>query len=622
MTTITIQQYKTRYSLVGSRELKICYLFLNDSVSSILVVTCKCNCKLSCTTYNSTYNSIPLTIQLTKKFCNMEQRLKSKTEVSMVSIDIKLNCSWIIPLAEYQATQLPSKLCNSVELYKFQLTKFADKDIKHISMVPDQGALSIITFVLIPLPSPYTISSFDYKTNKRIKIRKNYIVFSSSCTTMLCSSTFYSSKLCNSVELYKFQRTNNSIELYNFQLIKLIELIKYISINKFKRQEGTEKLMEEITKTHKNYLIDIKLKELSPAQICLSKKGWIERCLHWMAEKYCATLRIIRNGFVQLRGEEMSNSINTIYVCIFFIFGIGFFIYFPSLFEFLSGIDLYNSTDLENSKYFVEIRKIFANGFWYFCFYFFIFLHYRFKLSIPFMDKSILTSTIVIKGGFEGLGDTSMDVQQPKESRSFLEIINSKDPLNSLMKNNPEVKDLLVHYPAESSNANQAKPNTECCSRSGYPHWPITTPAFNLSNLPESNSETDIMKEDNNKNKKKQVRLDAFTGVKEITKSGLEQCSPELIDGEPKYKLKGIKNNYKYPLDWESVVDWKKKYPEVNEGDGIEIVYPKLEAEELKYKSSLSKPVTKIENSDWQINNPSTSLNLVKYIKNIHKKWK
>jgi hypothetical protein len=36
----------------------------------------------------------------------------------------------------------------------------------------------------------------------------------------------------------------------------------------------------------------------------------------------------------------------------------------------------------------------------------------------------------------------------------------------------------------------------------------------------------------------------------------------------------------------------------VNEGDGIEIVYPKLEAEELKYKSSLSKPVTKIENSD------------------------
>jgi hypothetical protein len=57
------------------------------------------------------------------------------------------------------------------------------------------------------------------------------------------------------------------------------------------------------------------------------------------------------------------------------------------------------------------------------------------------------------------------------------------------------------------------------------------------------------MKEDNNKNKKKQVRLDAFTGVKEITKSGLEQCSPELIDGEPKYKLKGIKNNYKYPLD-------------------------------------------------------------------------
>jgi hypothetical protein len=86
------------------------------------------------------------------------------------------------------------------------------------------------------------------------------------------------------------------------------------------------------------------------------------------------------------------------------------------------------------------------------------------------MDKSILTSTIVIKGGFEGLGDTSMDVQQPKESRSFLEIINSKDPLNSLMKNNPEVKDLLVHYPAESSNANQAKPNTECCSRSGYPH--------------------------------------------------------------------------------------------------------------------------------------------------------
>jgi len=325
---------------------------------------------------------------------------------------------------------------------------------------------------------------------------------------------------------------------------------------------------------------------------------------------------IIRCNYVRLRGEEKSNSINTIYISILFLLGIGFCLYFPSFLEYVSGISLYNSTDSNYFIYLDEIRKICANCFLYLLIYFCIFLQYRLNLSISSLNKSILTSTIIIKGGFEGLGDTEMDERPTEPTRTFLEIINSKDCLNSHVSNNPEVKDVSVPYPPETSNANKAKPSTESSSTSGYPSWPWTTPALNLSTLPESNSEPDHTTEGNNK----KVRINGVIDLKEITETGLGQNSQEVIDLEAKDKLKGPKKDYDYNPERPS--NWQKNYPEVNEENRPEIVivYPKLSAEEIKYKSAYSKPETNIENSQGEINNPSASLKSANYIKNTIKK--
>lgn len=80
-------------------------------------------------------------------------------------------------------------------------------------------------------------------------------------------------------------------------------------------------------------------------------------------------------------------------------------------------------------------------------------------------------ATIIIRGGFEGLGDTALDVQPTKPSRSFLEIINSNDCLETLPRLNSAEKTVSAPYPheAEGSNTIHAKPYTESSSTSGYP---------------------------------------------------------------------------------------------------------------------------------------------------------
>ena len=64
----------------------------------------------------------------------------------------------------------------------------------------------------------------------------------------------------------------------------------------------------------------------------------------------------------------------------------------------------------------------------------------------------------------------------------------------------------------------------------------------NLATLPESNSEPEQTKEDNNK----KVRIKGFIDVKEITESGLGENKQDSIELEPKYKVKGFKKNYHY----------------------------------------------------------------------------
>ena len=117
--------------------------------------------------------------------------------------------------------------------------------------------------------------------------------------------------------------------------------------------------------------------------------------------------------------------------------------------------------------------------------FFFRFNKNRLKLSI--LNKPMLAaSTIIIKGGFEGLGDPDMEEQlvTPKPMRTFnsskitdlgVELplslsatqieTHSKDS-SGTTRFNPEVHDVPVHLPPEGSNA---KPSTEKSTTSGYP---------------------------------------------------------------------------------------------------------------------------------------------------------
>lgn len=303
-------------------------------------------------------------------------------------------------------------------------------------------------------------------------------------------------------------------------------------------------------------------------------------------------------------------------------------LYFPSLFYSVTGIDLYNSTDSIYSMSLFEIRKICANVLLYLLIYLSIFIQYRLKLSIPILNKPIMAATcVVVKGGFEGLGDPALDVQPTKPSRSFLEIINSKDCLETLPRLNSAEKAVSAPYPpeAEGSNAIHAKPSTESTSTSGYPFWPRTTPAVNIPTLPETESNSEPVPTNEGNNKK--VRIKGYVEVKQITEGGLEKNNDDLIEAGPKKKLQSsIKQKYTNAYDCSTPLRWHNRYPLVDEANRpeIEIVYQKLEVEELKYKSSSSLPETNMENNKGQIKNPSATSNIAvrTLLKNILKKFK
>ena len=146
----------------------------------------------------------------------------------------------------------------------------------------------------------------------------------------------------------------------------------------------------------------------------------------------------------------------------------GLFLFFPSFLESVSGIDIYNSTDSEYFRYFGEIRKILAIGFGYLLFYFLIFLKYRLNLSIPIFNKNLI-STIIIIGGFEGLGEPELE-ERPTKSLTVLEQMKDKDFLNDLFRIKPEVKEESTLFNPEASNSKQANTSTESKASSAYPY--------------------------------------------------------------------------------------------------------------------------------------------------------
>jgi hypothetical protein len=222
---------------------------------------------------------------------------------------------------------------------------------------------------------------------------------------------------------------------------------------------------------------------LSSALKYLAQRGCVLRCLRWMAGKYSTTLLSIRSGYILLRGKERSNSINIIYISIFFLIGIWFCLYFPSLFFYVTGINIYNYsaiTDSTDSVYTMSvcIRQICANVLLFLLIYFGMFIIYKLKISVPILNKSIMGATcVIIKGGFEGLGDPELDenhVTQKHMRETFLEqttqqVSHSKDNSTTFTRLNPEVNVIPVSYPPEGSNATSSNARG---TTSGYPYWP------------------------------------------------------------------------------------------------------------------------------------------------------
>jgi hypothetical protein len=166
--------------------------------------------------------------------------------------------------------------------------------------------------------------------------------------------------------------------------------------------------------------------------------------------------------------------------------------------------------------------------------YFVLFNKNKLKQSI--LNKPIMgASCVIVKGGFEGLGDPEMDEQHvtPKPMRTInnsqitdlgVELpltlsatqneSHSKDNSATFPRLNPEVNAVPVPDQPEGSNAN---PSTERRTSSGYPFWPRPP-------------------NEDNKNKKEKVRIFEYTEVTEISNLGLEENRDEIIKLGPKKK--------------------------------------------------------------------------------------
>jgi len=443
--------------------------------------------------------------------------------------------------------------------------------------------------------------------------------------TRLLNSYNVTSHFYVHVQIQKYSKDTRS--LYFDNLTRSIALyipkwiIKFDSTSYKQRDIETKAILENYA--NGNTKNNIKITTTAPTLLsaplqCLPQRGWDLSWLRWMADRYSATLLRIRCAFVEILGEGVRKNIITILIFIFFILGSYFVVFFPHIFEYFTKIDLFNTTITNYPITVFVVKKAYKIVWrsWFVLFFVFFKWRFNFNLSISRLKKPLIAvAPIIITGGFEGLGDPEVFEQPTKPRVSLLELMSGKAKISELGWQSKETSDSLprlnqdVHtvsppdaqrdidrlaegsQVAESSKANHAKPTTKCNSNYGYPFWPRTNPALNLSNLPESNSELGTTNEEDNN---KKIRIKGYTEVKRIPSSGrLEENSDDVI----KYEYETPKN-------------WNRKYPKVEEENRpeIEIVHPKLEVENLKYKSSRLLPLPNIENHEGKINNPASTL--------------
>ena len=325
---------------------------------------------------------------------------------------------------------------------------------------------------------------------------------------------------------------------------------------------------------------------LRPALLFAPSLVWVLGYSRWLDNRFISTLQSLRISSGLLRGEEVSKySININYFNSFLLLGIGFCLFAPILIYYLTGVNIYDKysfTDSASSSPLYNIRLCCATVFLNLIILFVYLNNNKFsKLNKPIM----WASTLIVKGGFEGLGWSDIE-EQPENSKSMRSLYNSKftdlevelplslsatqkesqikdsssttpllnseiinvspsntpklinipalnnpDLINVSTPNNPDI----VNVPdSNTPDLNKAKASKERSTSSGYPFWPWSTPTGDIPNLTGSSSEPALTPEDN-----KKVRINKYAEVKFMTETGLDNTSEnndELIQLGPKNK--------------------------------------------------------------------------------------
>lgn len=234
------------------------------------------------------------------------------------------------------------------------------------------------------------------------------------------------------------------------------------------------------------------------------------------------------------------NNINKFYLNIILLIGLVLSLSIPSLICTLTGINLYDQytiTDSIYSRSFINIRIGCATVFWSLIFYLWVLNKNKLNLTI-FNKPFILGSGIIVKGGFEGLGEPELDTQHVTHkpmhmlnrdklkdldedliSLALLEAQNeslSKNCSTTPPRHNPEVNGVPISYPTGYKTSTEKRPFY------GSPFW---APSPKTASPTESNLESAFTSEGKGKNK---VRFNENEDVTEIPNSASANANKTL----------------------------------------------------------------------------------------------
>lgn len=291
------------------------------------------------------------------------------------------------------------------------------------------------------------------------------------------------------------------------------------------------------------------------------------RCLHWVGGKFYAQ-RSIRSDFVQLWWEEESKtSLNINYLNILLLLGVVLCLYTPTLIYYFTEFNIYDYSSNLYSVYpssVINIRICCATVFLNLIILLACFNYNRLKLSR--FNKSIMSAaTIIVKGGFEGLGDLNLEEHmRTRDSSSKFTDLELELSLPPAQKESPS-KDSSGTFPKLNTAEGQGVP---ILGPSGYStaksirEWdtfsytqkgPDISPLSAISSLTGSIYEPASMSEDNTKKVRFKDQTEVFIinnldEVNTMDKQASKQAKQEFEDQNRIKNNIEMKNEVSYNL--------------------------------------------------------------------------